>query len=540
MSIKIKKKALKIIGIVIVAIIILVGLFFLIQTISTNMKIKETEEKLSQINTEELKTKLIEGLEKTDLNIDLTLDTMFVDTIFTEGEDELEGFTVMSIIAFKNNSVIGGIEIPCFKIESDSNGNFKNIEYVYNRPLDTNIIAQTIRNVFKDTYNIDFTITNKTKYNTTFNQYFVNKGTITTVSDDFFLAIVNRINDTEYEDYSLVEDYKEYETAKFGLELEETEINTENGGSASQTLTQEQKEQLILAALEDRLNEKVNKGDLLNMYIKEYDNYDRFLVYSYITSTQATTNPDSTLKTALSSSEYDYMYYLTKNIYKNRIYIGVISLKSQNGQYNLDLNNPYSIVSYDYETFVNAQNGSDATSEKIYLNSAEKEAERIFTVAKNEVNWNQPKDSISNEDNNTNQSENITNGNYNNITDNSNNQKEIKDGTYNKVLTSTEKDNGNISLGDINFEIKGNTIMFSDNSSQIVLEGTYTIEDNKLVGTYTKATYYSYEQLDFVTETVEDPFEFEIREDNTLYDTMGYGQFLGKCLYRNATYELVE
>lgn len=537
MSIKIKKKALKIIGIVIVAIIILVGLFFLIQTISTNMKIKETEEKLSQINTEELKTKLIEGLEKTDLNIDLTLDTMFVDTIFTEGEDELEGFTVMSIIAFKNNSVIGGIEIPCFKIESDSNGNFKNIEYVYNRPLDTNIIAQTIRNVFKDTYNIDFTITNKTKYNTTFNQYFVNKGTITTVSDDFFLAIVNRINDTEYEDYSLVEDYKEYETAKFGLELEETEINTENGGSASQTLTQEQKEQLILAALEDRLNEKVNKGDLLNMYIKEYDNYDRFLVYSYITSTQATTNPDSTLKTALSSSEYDYMYYLTKNIYKNRIYIGVISLKSQNGQYNLDLDNPYSIVSYDYETFVNAQNGSDATSEKVYLNSAEKEAERMFTVAKNEVNWNQTKDRISNEDNNTNQSENITN---NNITDSSNNQKVIKNGTYNKVLTSTEKDNGNISLGDINFEIKDNTIMFSDNNSQIVLEGTYTIEDNKMVGTYTKATYYSYEQLDFVTETVEDPFEFEIKEDNTLYDTMGYGQFIGKCLQRNATYELVE
>ena len=171
------------------------------------------------------------------------------------------------------------------------------------------------------------------------------------------------------------------------------------------------------------------------------------------------------------------------------------------------------------------------------MNSAEKEAERMFTVAKNEVNWNQTKDRISNEDNNTNQSENITN---NNITDSSNNQKVIKNGTYNKVLTSTEKDNGNISLGDINFEIKDNTIMFSDNNSQIVLEGTYTIEDNKMVGTYTKATYYSYEQLDFVTETVEDPFEFEIKEDNTLYDTMGYGQFIGKCLQRNATYELVE
>ena len=501
MSINIKKKNLKIVGIVIGIIIILVGLFFLVQTISTNIKISETKEKLSQINAEELKTKLIEELEKTDLNVDLTLDSMFVDTIVTEGEDELEGFTVMSIMAFKNNKVAGAVEIPCFKIESDSNGNFKNIEYVYTRPLNTHIIAETVENVFKNTYNIDFTIENNSKYNTTFNQFFVNEGTITTVNDE-----------------------------------------TNNGESESigQTLSQEQKEQLVLAALEDRLNEKVNKGDLLDMYIKEYDNYGRFLVFSYITSTQATTNPDNTLKMALSSSEYDYMYYLTKNIYKNRIYIGIISLKSQNGQYNLNLDNPYSIVSYDYETFVNAQNGSDATSEKIYLNSAEKEAERMFTVAKNEVNWNQPKDSISNEDNNTNQSENITNGNYNNTTNNSNNQKEIKDGTYNKVLTSTEKDNGNISLGDINFEIKGNTIMFSDNSSQIVLEGTYTIEDNKLVGTYTKATYYSYEQLDFVTETVEDPFEFEIREDNTLYDTMGYGQFLGKCLYRNATYELVE
>ena len=130
MSIKIKKKTLKIVGIVIGIIIIIIGLFFLIQTISTNMKISETEEKLSQINAEELNSKLIEELEKTDLNVDLTLDTMFVDTIFSEGEDELEGFTVMSIIAFKNNNVIGGIEIPCFKIESDSNGNFKNIEYV--------------------------------------------------------------------------------------------------------------------------------------------------------------------------------------------------------------------------------------------------------------------------------------------------------------------------------------------------------------------------------------------------------------------------
>lgn len=367
-SIKIKKKTLKIVGIVVAAIIIIVGLFFFVQAILNNIKIKETEEKLSQINSEELKTKLIEELEKTDLNVDLTLDTMFVDTIFTEGKDELEGFTVMSIIAFKNNNVIGGIEIPCFKINSDSNGNFKNIEYVYNRPLDTNIIAQTIRNVFKDSYNIDFTITNNTKYNTTFNQYFINEGTMTTVSNDFFLAIVNRINDDDYDDYSLVEDYKEYETAKFGLNLDDNE-NIDNSNSSSTTNSLP------------------------------------------ISSTQDNNNTSSST---------------------------------------------------------------------------------------------------------------------------------IKNGTYNKVLTSEEKEIGVISLGDINFVIENNNIMFSDNSSQLVLEGTYTIEDNKIVGTYTKATYYSYEQLDFVTQTIEDPFEFELRENNTLYDTMGYGQFLGKCLERNATYELVE
>lgn len=368
MSIKIKKKTLKIIGIVISVIIIIVGLFFLIQAILNNIKIKETEEKLSQIDSEELKAELIEELEKTDLNVDLTLDTMFVDTIFTEGEDELEGFTVMSIIAFKNNNVIGGIEIPCFKINSDSNGNFKNIEYVYNRPLDTNIIAQTIRNVFKDSYNIDFTITNNAKYNTTFNQYFVNEGTITTVSNDFFLAIVNRINDADYDDYSLVEDYKEYETAKFGLNLNDNEnIDKSNSSSTTNSLP--------------------------------------------VSSTQDNNNTSNSM---------------------------------------------------------------------------------------------------------------------------------IKNGTYNKVLTSEEKEVGVISLGDINFVIENNNIMFSDNSSQLILEGTYTIENNKMVGTYTKATYYSYEQLDFVTQTIEDPFEFEIRESNTLYDTMGYGQFLGKCLERNATYELVE
>lgn len=116
----------------------------------------------------------------------------------------------------------------------------------------------------------------------------------------------------------------------------------------------------------------------------------------------------------------------------------------------------------------------------------------------------------------------------------------IKNGVYNKILTSDEKDDEFIQLGDISIKIEDNNITLNDVSMQCTLTGTYTIEDGKLVGEYTTAEYYSHEKMKEFTQTIEDRFEFEIQENNKLYDTMGYGQFLGKCLYRNATYELVE
>lgn len=116
----------------------------------------------------------------------------------------------------------------------------------------------------------------------------------------------------------------------------------------------------------------------------------------------------------------------------------------------------------------------------------------------------------------------------------------IENGTYNKILTSEEKEDGLLELGDISITIQENTITLTDVGMQCKLTGTYTIEDGKLVGEYTTAEYYSHDEMKEVTQTIEDRFEFEIQENNKLYDTMGYGQFLGKCLYRNATYELVE
>lgn len=138
---------------------------------------------------------------------------------------------------------------------------------------------------------------------------------------------------------------------------------------------------------------------------------------------------------------------------------------------------------------------------------------------------------------NTVQNNNTTNANEEN---NTNIESNIKNGVYNKILTSEEKEDMLIELGDISIKIEGNKITLTDIDMQCTLTGTYEIENGKLVGEYTTAEYYSHEEMKEVTQTIEDRFEFEIQENNKLYDTMGYGQFLGKCLYRNATYELVQ
>lgn len=133
-----------------------------------------------------------------------------------------------------------------------------------------------------------------------------------------------------------------------------------------------------------------------------------------------------------------------------------------------------------------------------------------------------------------------TNTTNRNEENNTNIESNIKNGTYDKILTSKEKEDMLIELGDISIKIEGNKIVLTDIDMQCTLTGTYKIEEGKLIGKYTTAEYYSHEEMKDVTQTVEDRFEFEIKENNKLYDTMGYGQFLGKCLYRNATYELAQ
>ena len=69
MKLVIKKKTIKIVILIIVMAIIVIGGIFLIQFISNNIMIKQTAEKISQINAEELETKIMEELKNTELYI---------------------------------------------------------------------------------------------------------------------------------------------------------------------------------------------------------------------------------------------------------------------------------------------------------------------------------------------------------------------------------------------------------------------------------------------------------------------------------------
>lgn len=148
----------KIIVIIVVAIAVIVGGIFAFQFISTNSKVKETEKKLGQINAEELQEKLIKELESTSLKNS---------TYTTEFLKNKNGFVVFEITnVYENRKMF--IEIPCFKIESNSNGNFKRITYLDFGQEIGDIVNDVVEKVFKDEYNINI--------NSDYNSHFKTKG----------------------------------------------------------------------------------------------------------------------------------------------------------------------------------------------------------------------------------------------------------------------------------------------------------------------------------------------------------------------------
>lgn len=112
----------------------------------------------------------------------------------------------------------------------------------------------------------------------------------------------------------------------------------------------------------------------------------------------------------------------------------------------------------------------------------------------------------------------------------------IKNGIYNMTLTDED-----ISLteGDIYIEIIDSKISIFNNFAQIVQEGTFEINNSKLIGTYTKIKYLDHQNGGKVAEkTINDELSFNILEDGTLKDNLGFGKSIGNNLMEGRTYKL--
>lgn len=144
----IKKRTIKIIVGVIITIAVIVGAVFAFQTITANIKIKDTEEKLCQIKATKFTNEFKKHLASTSLNIK----SNSITTLFTSDNENPERIVVLEILS--NTSYQGYVAFPICEIEADSNGNLKTIKF----PCDNVIgdkVSQIISEYFKTKYDID-------------------------------------------------------------------------------------------------------------------------------------------------------------------------------------------------------------------------------------------------------------------------------------------------------------------------------------------------------------------------------------------------
>jgi hypothetical protein len=191
MKVSINKKLFNIIvGIIII--IAVVGI--LAGIVIPTVKINQVKNKLSEINVDEFQTKIIDRLKQSPLNVNTktyktefrtldknktelekTIDMLsdFVDGYHTEvlkdnkTEDRPYTYFVTAFITNIDDSSIG-IAIPCFTIQSDSNGNLKSIEYLDGTYTEYSFIGAIIRseiqNVLNTEYNINTNVLNDLRY----------------------------------------------------------------------------------------------------------------------------------------------------------------------------------------------------------------------------------------------------------------------------------------------------------------------------------------------------------------------------------------
>lgn len=583
MSIKIKKKTLKIIIITILIIAIAVFWVIVSRVIINENKIKQTEEKLSKIDVKELEQSLIEELKNTSLNVNTSSFKTFFGTeedFFNESnENKALGFSVslhykegnpfkdyVSAYIMPTDNSGGGMVIPCFKIVCDNNNN--NFKYILYQS-DTNFTDFNMTNVVKKILNTKYGIVMYNAENDKYTEKFIVEGNkkyketmeiYINLYDDDIISIVGEINSNlkslnDNQLFNYISDNKKVSMSFFGI-VDNSETNKEENEVSSTNL-------VIPSDNFYEMRFNLSIPEFCNNYNKAFKEiYSKYTDESF--NSVLLISEDTFTKSSINNSQTGLEIYLATFNFKNDAnYHATIAIHVEPNTQNIvavavmsDYNSY--IKKNDFQTFITKciiPSAIRGINKDMTTSEAENLMKRV-SESKKGVYF---KDNICCQIFNNKTSSTfdfmlaaLSDKMYNKLfeTQNSNgstannstitSKSTIKDGTYFKKLTSTEKEEGIVSLGDIKIVIKDKNIEFYDNSSQIALQGIYTIENNKIVGTYTTATYYSYDKLESVTETIEDRFEFEIKENNTLYDTMGYGQFLGKCLQRNATYEIVE
>lgn len=147
------KKALKIIIAVIVVVAVIIGGIFAYKFIKLNIIRKE----LSQINAEELETKLIKELEKSRFIIEN------VNGIESVKIQKADGY-VNVMVSGNKDRFLDYVRIPILKIDSDDNGKFQGVEYVprfyYGKIID---IHSMIFNVLENEFNVKVDYRTRTK-----------------------------------------------------------------------------------------------------------------------------------------------------------------------------------------------------------------------------------------------------------------------------------------------------------------------------------------------------------------------------------------
>ena len=120
--------------------------------------------------------------------------------------------------------MLGAVEIPCFKINTDKDGKFKSIEYT-DMVLEEDIIAPVVEKVFENKYGIKMKIEGNDKYNKTFNSFlkeskYTNEGEIYYIDEKFMAGVISIIKEpSDYTvDSRIPKRVRQYKTVTFGIQ----------------------------------------------------------------------------------------------------------------------------------------------------------------------------------------------------------------------------------------------------------------------------------------------------------------------------------